>query len=175
MKYKQKIDIIVALFLVLFGSIILVLPLFNITNIKAIGIIIFSIYTVLNIAQYILTYKSKDIEGVISAIASVVALIVTIVTKPQNDPRTLAMILMTWVIIMSIAKLHKADYYHDRRDRMWKVRVLNLGIFIIAGILTSINLAYTGEVQIIVVGFFLFIHGIVELFDPVTKYLIAHS
>jgi hypothetical protein len=95
MKYKQKIDIIIALFLVLIGSILLVLPLFKISNIKAIGIIIFSIYTVLNIVQYILTYKSKDIESIISAVASIVALIVTIVTKPQSSPRTLAMILMT--------------------------------------------------------------------------------
>lgn len=173
MKFKQKIDVIIATILILMGSIILVLPLFEVSNIKLVGIIIFSVYTIVNSVQYYLTRKSKDIEGIISALASLVALLITIFTKPQASPRTLAMILMTWVIIMSVAKLHKVDYYHDKKDRMWKIRVLNLGLFIIAGILTSINLAYANEVQIIVVGFFMLIHGIIELFDPITKSLLT--
>jgi uncharacterized membrane protein HdeD (DUF308 family) len=175
MKYKQKVDIVIALLLIITGSVILTLPLFEVNNIRLVSIIVFGVYTALNIIQYVLTYKSKDIEGMISAVASLVALIAINIYNPTDSPKTLAMILMTWVIIMSIAKLHKTDYYHDRRDRMWKLRVLNLGIFIIAGILTSVNLAYVSEVQIIVFGFFMFIHGILELFDPVTKYLISHS
>jgi uncharacterized membrane protein HdeD (DUF308 family) len=76
---------------------------------------------------------------------------------------------------MSLAKLKKMDYYHDKNDRMWKIRFINLGLFIIAGILTSINLAYVSTVQVLVIGFFMLIHGILELFDPIVKTLIAHS
>ncbi len=174
MKYKQKIDIIIALLLILLGSIILISPLFNVSNIRTISIIVFAAYTILNVLHYILTYKSKDIEGIISGLASLIALIASIFYK-EFTPRILAMILMTWVIVMSIAKLNKADYYHDRRDRMWKVRIFILALFILTGILASVNLAYTSRVQIIVVGFFMLVHGILELFDPITKYLIAHS
>lgn len=76
---------------------------------------------------------------------------------------------------MSLAKLKKMDYYHDKRDRMWKIRAFNLGLFILSGVLASINLSYSGEIQIIVIGFFMLIHGILELFDPLVKTLIAHS
>ena len=76
---------------------------------------------------------------------------------------------------MSLAKLKKMDYYHDKKDRMWKIRFINLGLFIITGILTSINLAYPNSVQVLIIGYFLLTHGILELFDPIVKTLIAHS
>ena len=76
---------------------------------------------------------------------------------------------------MSLIKLKKADYYHDRRDRMWKLNILMLGIFILCGLLTSINLYYEADVQVIVIGFFFMINGILEMFDPIVKTLITHA
>ena len=175
MKQKQKVDTIIAIFLILIGIVLLVLPVFNITNVKYLSIAVFLLYTILNLIQFILTRKSKDYEGLHSAIGSFIVLIASIVTSPQDSPKTLSMLLMTWIIFMSLAKLKKMDYYHDKNDRMWKIRFLNLGLFIIAGILTSINLAHISTVQVLVIGFFMLIHGILELFDPIVKTLIAHS
>jgi len=175
MKFKQKVDTTIALLLILIGIVLLVLPIFNITNIKYLSIAIFTLYTILNLVQFILTKKSKDYEGLHSAIGSFIVVIASIVTSPESQPKTLAMLLMTWIIFMSLAKLKKMDYYHDKNDRMWKIRFLNLSLFIITGILTCINLAYTSAVQVLIVGFFMFVHGILELFDPIVKTLIAHS
>ena len=63
MKFKQKVDTIIAICLILIGVVLLVLPVFNITNIKYLSIGIFALYTVLNLIQFILTRKSKDYEG----------------------------------------------------------------------------------------------------------------
>ena len=175
MKIKQKVDTIIALFLILIGITLLILPIFNITNIKYLSIGIFTLYTILNLIQFLLTKKSKDYEGIHSAIGSFIVLIASIIVKPETNPKTLAMLLMTWIIFMSLAKLKKMDYYHDKKDRMWKIRFLNLGLFIITGILTCINLAHISTVQVLVIGFFMLIHGILELFDPIVKTLIAHS
>lgn len=175
MKQKQKIDMVIALCLIFIGIILLILPMLCISNLYCLNIFIFSLYTILNLIQFIATRKSKDYEGLYSAIASLIILIINIVFNPTDSPRTLALLLMGWVTMMSLAKLKKMDYYHDRNDRMWKIRAFNLGFFILAGILTSINLAYSNEVQVIVLGFFMFIHGILELFDPIVKTLIAHS
>ena len=175
MKFKQKVDTTIALLLILIGIILLILPIFNITNIKYLSIAIFIVYTILNLVQFILTKKSKDYEGLHSAIGSFIVVIASIVTSPESHPKTLAMLLMTWIIFMSLAKLKKMDYYHDKNDRMWKIRFLNLALFIITGILTCINLAYSSSVQILIIGFFMLIHGILELFDPIVKTLIAHS
>ncbi len=175
MKYKQKVDTIIALLHILVGILFLIMPILEITSIKYLSISVFSLYTILNLIRYILTRKSKDIEPLLNSTASLVVLIASVIFNPENSPKTLAMLLMTWIILMSFAKLKKTDYYHDKKDRMWKIRFLILVIFIMSGILTSINLAYSPEVQILILGFFFTIHGILELFDPIVKTLIAHS
>ena len=173
MKKKQKVDLSIALCLILIGVALLILPIFKITDIKWLSTIIFALYTILNSIQFILTKESKDYEGLHSALASLFVLAASLIWNPSESPRNLAMLLMAWIVLMSVAKLKKTDYYHDRKDKMWKLRLFNLGLFILAGILTSINLSYSSEIQVIVIGFFMLIHGILELFDPITKYLIA--
>lgn len=175
MKHKQKIDTMAAIFLILIGTILLLMPLYNYLKIKTIIIIIFGLYTIINLTKYILTIKEKDYEGLHASISSLIIMIVCILINFENKPRIIAMILMAWIILMSLAKLKKIDYYHDRRDRMWKIKSFILSLFILAGLLTSINLAHEQVVQIIVLGYFMLIHGILELFEPIIKTIITHS
>ena len=128
---------------------------------------------VLNLVQFILIRKSKDYEGVHTAFASLVVLILSIILKIGEAKVDLALCLMCWVILMSLTKLKKTDYYDDRHDKMWKLRILTLVLFILTGFLTAINLYYDKEVQLLVLGYFFLIHGILEIVDPITKYLIS--
>ncbi len=175
MKKKQKVDLYIALISIIMGVILLILPILGITKLKWISLIVFSIYTLISLIQFILTIDSKDYEGLHSALASLVIVISHFFFDPSSSPRVLAMFLMLWICLMSLTKLKKADYYHDRKDRMWKYSATNLGLFILTGILASINLAYGLETQIIVLGFFMLINGILELLEPIVKTLIAHS
>ena len=75
--------------------------------------------------------------------------------------------------MMSVIKFIKTDYYNDRKDRMWKIRIFTLLSFIIVGVLTSISLNYNSDVQVLILGYFFLIHGLLELVDPLTKYLIG--
>lgn len=175
MKQKQKVDTIVALFLILIGTLLLLMPLYNYLKIKTIIIIIFGLYTIINLTKFILTIKEKDYEGLHASLASLLIMIICFFLKLENNPRLIAMTLMAWIILMSLAKLKKIDYYHDRRDRMWKIKTFILSLFILAGLLTSINLAHEEIVQIIILGYFMLIHGILELFEPIIKTIISHS
>lgn len=175
MKRKQKIDFIIACILTGIGVVLLCLPLMKINNINFVLNIVFIAYIVLNIIRFILTKESKDVQSLLNIIATLIALIINLIYHPYKTPRTLAIFIMTWILLMSISKLKKADYYHDRRDRMWKISCLNLVLFIVTGILVSINLAYSASVQILMFGFFILINGILEIFDPIVKILIAHS
>lgn len=175
MKKKQKIDFIIACLTILIGSILLCLPLLKIVNINFTLNIVFISYIILNLVRFILTKESKDYHSLLNVSASTITLIINLIYHPYTTPKNLAILLMTWILLMSISKLKKADYYHDRKDRMWKLSCLHLFLFIISGLLVSINLAYSAPVQILVIGFFMLINGILELFDPIVKTLIAHS
>lgn len=170
MKYKQKIDFIIEGILLICSIALLIFGIFTNNNVKEIYIIMLSLYATLNLIQYLLTKQSKDYEGLYSFIASLAIIIMTIFFY-KEDNLTIALLILGWTTLMSIIKYIKTDYYNDHRDRMWKIRIFTLVIFMINGIICSIALL-TCPNKVLILGYFFFIHGILEFIDPFTKYLI---
>ncbi len=172
MKRKQIIDLIVSIILIIMGSVLLIFPLLNVLYVKYIFMGTLAVCGILNLIQYILTYDSKDIEGLLTMIASIISLIILGLLDVDNNPFNMAIVLFVWVTLMSVVKLKKCDYYHDRHKKIWVLKMINLLVFILTGLLSVINLYYDHTVQLLVLGFFFFIHGLLELTDPVTMYLL---
>lgn len=173
MNKKQKVELIIATFLILCGSLVLIFPLFQFVKVKLIFILVLAVYGVLNLIKFILVRESKDYEGLFTTLASIVALVVVCFLDIDSVPWYLALSLFIWIIMMSLIKLKKADYYNDRRNRTWILEVVTLILFILSGLLTTINLYYENDIQVLVLGYFYLIHGILELVDPLTIYLIG--
>ena len=172
MKRKQIVDFIISISLILIGSILLIFPLLKVINVKYIFMGVLALYGTLNLIQFILTRKEKDYEGLLTVIASILTLVLLGFLEIDNSPMNLALSLFAWIILMSLIKLKKCDYYHDRHKPIWIFRIVTLILFVLSGFLSVINLYYEAEVQVLVLGFFYFIHGILELVDPVTNYLL---
>lgn len=173
MKRKQIVDLITAVTLIIVGSILLIFPLLKIINVKYIFMGVLSFYGVMNLIQYLLTTKSKDYEGLFTMIASIITLIILGLVNIEKNPLNLALTLFVWITLMSLIKLKKCDYYHDRHKKIYILRIITLILFVLTGLLCTINLYYEPQVQVLVLGFFYFIHGILELVDPITNYLIS--
>ena len=60
MKYKQKVDFIINIFLLLIGIVLLFLGILNIGDSKVLFVSIMVLYAILNLIQYILTKQNKD-------------------------------------------------------------------------------------------------------------------
>ncbi len=174
MKKKQKVDLTVALLLTIYSIVVLLLPLVRVYNIKLVVIMTFTFYAVVNFIRFLVLRNTKDYEGLHYTLTSLGMLLVFLSIKTPS-PRNLALVFFGWIALNSLAKLKKEDYYNDRRDRMYKYGLLDLLIFLITGIITCVNLAYPADVQTLMIGFFLLVNGILEVFDPIMKSLIAHS
>ena len=172
MKRKQIVDLITAVSLIIVGSLILIFPLLKIVNIKYIFMGVLSFYGIMNLIQFLLTNESKDYEGLFTMIASICTLILLGLVNIEKNPLNLALTLFFWVTLMSLIKLKKCYYYHDRKKKIYILRIITLVLFILTGLLCTINLYYETTMQVLVIGFFYFIHGILELFDPIVYYLI---
>lgn len=172
MNKKQIVDLVIAIFLIISGAILLVFPLFHFVKVKPIFITLLGVYALLNLIQFLLTKKSKDYEGLFTVIASLIAIIVALKLDINRVPWYLAITLFIWIIMMSLIKLKKADYYNDRKNSVWILKIVTLILFILTGLLATINLYYEADIQVLVLGFFFFIHGILELVDPLTIYLV---
>ena len=171
MNKTQKVELIIAAFLIICGSLVLIFPLFQFVKVKFIFISVLAVYGLLNLIKFILVRESKDYEGLFTTLASIVALIVVCFLDVDNVPWYLALSLFIWIIFMSLIKLKKADYYNDRKNKVWILEIVTLILFILSGLLTTINLYYENDIQVLVLGYFYLIHGILELVDPLTIYL----
>src|SRR5574344_577132 len=171
MKYKQKVDFFFDLFLLLFGIALLIFGIFNIGTVKLLFVSIMMMYALLNIIQYFLTRQNKDYEGFYTFIASLCIAITTILFYKESGI-AISLILLGWTTLMAIIKYIKTDYYNDRHDRMWKVKMFTLIIFIVMGVLSSLAILSVGN-KIIILGYYFFINGVLELIDPIIKYLIG--
>ncbi len=172
MDRRTLVEFITSCILIICGGVITILPILNIEDIKIVFITILIIYGVIHLVKNLLIMKTKEYSGIKTFIASVITLIIMLFLDVTDSPWNLALILFIWVILMSLIKLKESDYYHDNKNKLWKLNIINLVIFIIVGILTTINLYYTGDIQILVIGFFFLINGILELMDPLVAYII---
>lgn len=172
MERRTLTEFIVAWLLILLSCVVIVLPLFDINNIKFVFISIIAMYGIIHLFKNFTILESKDYSGFSTSINSVIILVLMLFLDINDSPWNLALLLFIWIILMSLTKLKESDYYHDRKNKLWKLNVFNLLLFIIVGILTTINLYYTSDIQILVLGFFFMIHGILELMDPLVAYII---
>lgn len=174
MKFKQKVDFFGSLSSILIGVILLLLSLFNINGIKYLSILIFSLLSIINIIKFILVRKSEDYEGLHTFLCSIIALILSIILDITNIKK-LYYVLISWVGFMSLIKLKKMDYYHDRKNKMWKLQAFSFGMFLLVGLLTCINLAHSSSVQIIILGYFFLIYGVLDILDPLVTILMDND
>ena len=168
-------EFVTAWFLVLAGGIMTVLPIFNVSNVKLVFIVVIALYGVIHLIKNFFILTAKDYSGFSTSLSCVVALVLMLFLDVNDSPWNLALILFIWVILMSLTKLKESDYYHDRKSKLWELNIVNLILFILTGILAAINLYYTGDIQILVFGFFFLINGILELMDPLVAYLIEKN
>ena len=170
---KRTIELINSIVLVLFGIIVLVLPFFDNNDIELVFILMFSIFGFISLYKFILVYKTKDYDGLFTFIACILGLILVYILDLEK-PFHLALLIMLWVIVMSLIKLKKSDYYHDRKSKEWLIKFITMILFISTGIICAINLNEPNE-QMLVVGFFFYIHGILELMEPISLYLLKNK
>ena len=171
MDRRTLVEFITAWILILGGVILTILPILSIFNVRIVFITIIALYGIIHLIKNLAILNSKEYSGFRTAISSVVILILIMFIDVNDSPWNLALLLFIWIILMSLIKLKESDYYHDHKNKLWELNVVNLIIFIISGIITTLNLYYTSDIQILVLGFFFFINGILELTDPLAAYI----
>ena len=58
---------------------------------------------------------------------------------------------------------------------MWILRIFILFAFLTSGLLTGLNLYYEASVQTIIIGFFFYLNGILDVVDPIALYLMENN
>ena len=174
-KLRDKTNLIVSGVLVLLGILMLGVSFLKFLEPNSILYVTFSIYSLIKIIEVIICGKIGDNEDIYTAIACALAAISGFEFMDYNTPMVLGITLAVWVGIMSIIKLIKLDYYHDRENGMFYVNLITFSLFILIGLLTSINLYFSETVQILMLGFFFVINGLLNLAEDAIRILASRN
>ncbi len=170
---KNKINLICSAILLLVGLAMFILPWIKILDPVKILYVVFSIYALVKLVEYFLTRNGSDLENLYTAIASALAAISGFRFINYEPTMVLSMTLASWVAVMAIIKLIKLDYYHDRENGMLYVNLITFSLFILLGLLTSINLYFNETVQYIMLAFFFVVNGLLMLAENGIRILVT--
>lgn len=171
-KLRNKLNIGVSIILILLGIFLLIFPWFGKTAPNKLLYLLFSIYGGIKIIEYILTRNEKDYEDLYTGIACVLAATSGFKFSSYSTAMVLSLTLVSWIGIMAIIKLIKLDYYHDRENKMFYVNLITFSLFLLLGLLTSINLYFELTVQTLILGFFFVVNGLLNLAEDGIRILI---
>ena len=175
-KLRDKTNIIISGILLFMGIMMLVVPFLGFIQPNALLYVVFSIYALLKVIEVIITKpKNGDYEDISTAVACALAAISGFKYINYDPPMVLSITLASWVGIMSIIKLIKLDYYHDRENGMLYVNLVTFSMFLLLGLLTSINLYFNETVQILMLGFFFVINGLLNLAEDAIRILVSRN
>ena len=169
MKKKQIVDLVTNISLLILACVILLFPSFKITDIKLVLGLIFGFYTLFKLTSFILIIKEHDYENLFTSIVSLGCFIA--IFYLELTTKNIALILLIWLGLMSLVKLKKADFYHDKQNKMWLMRLFILFSFIAINLILCLNLMYEKEVQILIIGFYFLINSLLDTIDPLVSYL----
>ena len=174
-KSRDKINLIISGLLILIGIFMLVVPFLGFMEPTTLLYVVFSTYSLIKIIEIIITPKSTDHEDLYTAIACALAAISGFKFGALEPSMVLSLTLVSWVGIMSIIKLIKLDYYHDRENGMFYVNLVTFSLFLLLGLLTSINLYYSATVQTLMLGFFFVINGLLNLAEDAIRIFVTKN
>jgi len=133
----------------------------NANNLFVSGLLMFAC---VNLVKYIVVGKNPTTERVYMTVASAGSGALDIILSGffENQHMVLAISIMVFVLAITTVKLFTIDYYHDRGDAFFYIETMLLSLFLIVGIVISVNLFNDSTIQTIMLGFLFIIIGILD-------------
>ena len=171
MKFKKKdfvTDIAIGFLIFIMG--IFLLFTFNspLDNNNQILFMVMVLIAMLKFIQYIFTrdLDKRNYEPLLWAISCVLAACSAVSFNDFNSNYVVTITLLSWVGVTSIIKLISIDKMMSKNDETWKIKLIDIILFIVTGLVTCLNLYFKVNDQVIILGFYFCLLGIIELFYP---------
>ena len=157
---ESKNGVIYSGILLLLGIVFLLNKFINL-SFEVMFMIFLGVYGIVSLLKFF-TYKDKkDYSNIYSFAVSLVLLIASLISKMDGFNKIIYLFIFSLVI--ALVKLKKADFYHDRKSKVWSIEVLSLIVFLINSFICGVNLLYYNNA--LVFAYYVFILSIIEISD----------
>lgn len=156
--------------ILLFGCCFLLFPLFRITDITLVFRLFLAIFTIISLINFAAQYKNKEYSSFFVFLISIVLLIGSFLFPLTEQPKSLALSLLIWILFVSLAKIKRADFFHDRKSKIWCLEISLFFLFFLNGVCTCINFAFSEVTSVLSFGYFTFLYGVLEIQESLLLY-----
>ena len=163
MKKKELYSFLSNILLFVIGALIFIFC----DNLK-LGLCVLFAFNALFKFMNLFNMNNKDYEDLFGCILTVIAFIMLFYF--DLIIKNVILIFLIWLGLMSLVKLKKADYYHDRKDNMWIFKIFSLFIILSLGLIISLNLQ-TNDVNIKLFAIFFMFNSSIDAIEPLLIYL----
>lgn len=163
-KYQDFSSVMGAIILLFYG---VILSFSVITDLKWGISIFYLLYALTHAISFIFYRKEKEFSNLFLFIIGILFFVISIYGNFLNEPRIFSMFILGWTLLVSLVKLKKADYFHDRKNKLWLVEMTCLVLFLISEILFCIQLDNDREIVMVLLGYSIYTVGIFELLEAI--------
>jgi len=164
-KEKFLENVVISMIIIFYGAFVLLSSLIKFYDFGLMFSLFFFLYGILHLIAFKLNSEKKEYSNLLIGITSILFGAGAILLKIIENPKYLAMFILLWAFLVSLIKLKKGDYFHDRKSKLWYIEISNLIIYLLSSILFSLNLALENHSLILLFGFFVFVIGILDFFE----------
>lgn len=169
MKKSYIIQIVIDIILIFLGMINYLFPTVINLNVNIIFFIEIAIYSVLNILEYVLDKTRK--EPLYLFTISAVAAISSLFLRNFDSNYVLSITLVVWLIMLSIIKINSLEEIYKKYANLFIIKLTAMSVFVLIGILVSINLYYRISTISYMLAFLFISYGFLEFISDFSTYL----
>lgn len=157
--------------IVLLGMILLLFPLLNILDLTFVYRLFLGVFSIISLIQFVIQYKDKEWSSFLIFLVSILLLCSSFLWNLAETPKIFSLTLLIWILFVSLARAKRADFFHDRKSKVWCLEMGLLVLFFLAGVLTCANFAFRDETSILLMGYFTFFCGVLDFQENMLIYL----
>ncbi len=143
-----------------------VILFFNfIPNLKWSIILFFLLFMSLHFMTFFFSKKENEYSNLFLGIIGVFFTLISFFGDFTKNPQIFSIVFLSFALLVSFVKLKKADYFHDRKNKLWLIEMACLILFLISEILFCLQLHHQEEIILIFFGYNVFTISAFELLE----------
>lgn len=154
-----------SLMIMFYASFLLLSSMYSFGAVETLITPFFGIYGVIHLALALKSCSLKEYSHFFLGVISVVSFCLLYCTNILNSNKQFSFFLLLFALLASLVKLKKADYFHDRKNILWRMELSFLLLYFLVTILFCINLANKSSVLVLLFGFYVLFLGMIEFME----------
>ncbi len=154
-----------SLLIIFYASFLLLSSMYQFGAFNTLVTAFFVIYGVIHLALALANYNTKEFSHFFLGVIGIISFSILYCSNILTSIRGCSFFFFLFALLTCFIKLKKADYFHDRKNILWRMELSFLFLYFLATILFCVNLVQKDSVLTLLFGFYILFIGSLEFME----------